>query len=141
MEIIFELKNVNKLPTIDELVKFMWYEKANISRVGNDKMFRGGEEISLSWNKWVNDTRWTNHIKSTEYIYIQYVQSTYFKIEVDDSALIVDKRAAALVAKLIIETAETLSNVDKENLLNRIEENNEYYQYSFESAVEVSLKE
>jgi len=142
MELFIKLNDVDSLPTLEVLKREMFYEAASVSRVGNDSLFRNGEEISLSWDKWIDDRRWSNHSKSKEYIYIQFIQPNVVKIEVDDSATFVDKRAAALAGKFLVEVDDGDSSFDKEKWLPKkdfIQSINNYLQCSFERAVELSL--
>jgi hypothetical protein len=142
MELYIKFKNADSLPTIEELKSIMWYENASISRVGNDNLLRIGEEISLSWDKWIDDQRWSNHSKSKEYIYFQFIQPNLFKIEIDDSATFVDKRAAVLAGKFLVEIDDGDSSFDNEKWLQKndfVEKIKQYLQCSFESAVEESL--
>jgi hypothetical protein len=142
MELFIKLKDVDSLPSIEDLKRIMWYENASISRVGNDSLLRSGEEISLSWDKWIDDQRWSNHSKSKEYIYFQFIQPNLIKIEIDDSATFVDKRAAVLAGKFLIEIDDGDCSYDIEKWLQKnefIESIKKYLQCSFHSAVEESL--
>lgn len=144
MELFVKINSVDSLPSIEEIKKIMWYESASISRVGNDNLFRRGEEISLSWDKWIDDQRWTNHVKSKEYIYFQLIQPNILKIEIDDSATFVDKRAAILAGKCIVDIYSGESSFDNEKWLDKItflEKIDQYLQCSFDSAVDESLNQ
>ena len=142
MELFIKINNIASFPSIEELKSIMWYENASISRVGNDKLLRSGEEISLSWDKWIDDLRWSNHSQSKEYIYLQFIQPDICKIEIEDSALFVDKRAVILAAKYLVEIDDANSSFDNVKWLKKndfFEVIKQYLQFSFENAVEESL--
>lgn len=142
MELFIKLKNADSLPSIEELRRIMWCDYVSISRVGNDNLLISGEEISLSWDKWIDDERWLNHSKSKEYIYFQFIQPNLFKIEIDNSATFVDKRAAFLAAKYLVEIDDGDSSFDNVKWLQKndfVEIIIQYLQCTFESAVEESL--
>lgn len=142
MELFIKLKDVDSLPTIEDLKRVMFYEGASVSRVGNDNLLRNGEEISLSWDKWIDDQRWSSHSKAKEYIYIQFVQPNLVKIEVDDSTTLIDKRAVVLVGKFLVEIDDGESSFDNNKWLQKKEFFqciDKYLHYTFESAVEESL--
>lgn len=141
MKLFIKLKDADSLPSIEDL---KGHENASISRVGNDNLLRSSEEISLSWDKWIDDHRWSNHSKSKEYIYFQFIQPNLIKIEIDDSALFVDKRAVFLAGKFLVEIDGGDSSFDNETWLQKndfIECINKYLQCSFDNAVEESLIE
>jgi len=144
MEVYIKIMKKNTLPKIETLNKVMWFENASISKVGNDEYLNNGEEVSLSWDKWINDPRWAQHCKSKEYIYFQLINSQVMKIEVDDDALFVDKRAVYLATKLLAEKNNGEINIEGEKWLS-IEEFNditkEYINCSLVDAVDKSLKE
>lgn len=120
----------------------MFHEGASVSRVGNDNLFRNGEEISLSWDKWIEDRRWSSHSKAKEYIYIRFVKPNLVKIEVDDSATFVDKRAVVLVGKFLVEIDDSECSFDNKKWIQKKEFFqciDKYLHYTFESAVEKSL--
>lgn len=142
MEFTIKIKQADTIPSIDDFKSIMWYEKASISRVGNDSLFRRGEEISLSWDKWIDDPRWSNHVKSKEYIYFQFIRPNFFKIEIDDSAIFVDKRAAFLATRYLIEANDGEVSFDGVTWLQKndfTEIYKPYLQCSFVDAVEESL--
>jgi hypothetical protein len=144
MEVYIKLMKKNSLPTIDTLTKAMWFENASISKAGNDEYLNTRDEVSLSWDKWINDERWTEHSKSKEYIYFQLIQSRVMKIEVDDAATFVDKRAVYLAAKLLAEKTEGEIKIDDNKWLS-IEEfidiRKNYINCSIDNAIEISLNE
>lgn len=142
MELFIKMKNANSIPSIEDLKRVMWYENASISRVGNDDLLKSGEEISLSWDKWIDNQRWSNHPKSKEYIYFQFIQPNLLKIEIDDSATFVDKRAVVLAGKFLAEIDDGDCSFNNRNWLQKddfIKRINKYLQCSFDSAVEESL--
>lgn len=144
MEVYIKLMKKNSIPKIDTLKRVMWFENASISKVGNDEHLKKGEEVSLSWDKWINDQRWAKHNKSKEYIYFQLIQSQLMKIEVDDDAPFVDKRAVYLATKLLAENNKGEISFEGEKWLSTeefIDVTKEYIRCSIDDAVEISLKE
>jgi hypothetical protein len=144
VELFIKLRSEDTLPSIKELIDVMWYENVSVSRVGNDELLRRGEEISLAWDKWIDDQRWSNHSKSKEYIYFQLIQPNLLKIEIDDSATYVDKRAVIFAGRMLMEIDDTDSSFDKETWLSKIEfveKSNHFLESTFENAVKKSLIE
>ncbi|WP_058302088.1 hypothetical protein [Gorillibacterium timonense] len=142
MELYIKIKDADSLPTIEDLKRVMFFENASVSRFGNDHLLRKGAEIALSWDKWIDDPRWSHHSKSKEYIYIQFIQPNIVKVEVDDSATFVDRRAAILAGKFIVDIDDGDSSYDNEKWLQKkdfIRSINKYLHFSFQSAVEQSL--
>lgn len=60
MKLFIKLKDADSLPSIEDLKRIMWFENASISRIGNENLLRIGEEISLSWDKWIDDEQVLN---------------------------------------------------------------------------------
>jgi hypothetical protein len=144
MEVFIKLMKKNLLPKIDTLNKVMWFEKASISKVGNDEYLKNGEEVSLSWDKWINDQRWNENSKSKEYIYFQFIQPQVLKIELDDDATFVDKRAVFLATKYIAEKTKGEIKIEANKWIS-LEEfivmTKDYLNCSIDEAVNISLKE
>lgn len=144
MEVYIKLMNKNSVPKIDVLKRVMWLENASISRVGNDKHLKNGEEVALSWDKWINDQRWDEHTRSTEYIYFQLIEPQVMKIEIDDEASFVDKRAVYLATKFLAEYSKGEISFEGEKRLSVqefIEVTKDYINCSIDDAIEISLKE
>jgi hypothetical protein len=142
MELFVKITDANTIPMIEELRQIMWDVDSSVSRVGNDSHLKSGEEITLSWDKWVDDSRWTNHDKSKEYLYFQFIQPDLFKIEVDDNASFVDVRAALLVTAYLAQKNKSAVKIGEDNWLSVnifLEKCKKYIQCSFEDAVNYSL--
>jgi hypothetical protein len=144
MELFIKISDVNSIPKIDDLKEIMWLVGSSVSRVGNDTHLKSGEEVTLSWDKWIDDSRWTNHVKSKEYLYFQFIQPDIFKIEIADNAIFVDKRAAYMVAAYLVQKNNSSVSIGEDNWLPRdlfIEKSKKYVQCSIEDAVNISLAE
>lgn len=146
----FFLKTTGKtcLPTADELVAKMWKDGVNVSRVGWQESLRESTGLTLSWDKWLDDKRWSGNSQSKEHIYFEVVTLNsnlhLVFVEVDEDACLVDIRA---VHKAVIHIAERCCakiSIDQTTWIDVDEyrqEAKEYIQLSFEEANERSLQE
>lgn len=144
MKLLVKIININSIPKIKKLKEIMWPGSSSFSRVGRDHHLKKGVEIALAWDKWIDDPRWSGHIKSKEYLYFQFIKPDTFNIEIEDDAIFVDKRAAYLVAAYLASKNNSSVRVDEDNWYTAdkfVELSQEYSKCSFEEAVTISLGE
>ncbi|MGQ7461973.1 hypothetical protein ACTGZQ_05430 [Streptococcus suis] len=151
----------------EELAHKMWAEKINgqelsLSHYGNDEMLQNDNNVSLSHNKWINDSRWDNDeiialhsFLVSESIWLEFELariSDYRETgdhlwiaSVHEEVLTVDKRALYIMA---IEVATALDGMisedDKVTWLSIDEfkkKHDDVLSLSFEEAYEMGLQE
>ena len=61
----------NNLPKLEELVWYMWEKNISFSYYKNGKDLVDSTEISVSWDKWLDNSKWSSNIKAKEHIYIE----------------------------------------------------------------------
>lgn len=96
MKVFIKLDNLNNLPQICQLdlAQIMWEKGQTFSRCGDDIYINRCTQLSLSWDKWLDDIRWHNNPKSKEYINFEYdAANRLLVIEIESDSLVVDKRA------------------------------------------------
>lgn len=146
MKIFIKYNKKSNLPDIDDLVKKMWKENINVSKVGDALRFRDCTTLSLAWDKWLDDKRWTSHPKFKEYIYFELIKESESTnkiiIETEDDVIEVDKCAFYKAAVLIGEKTRGEISTDGITWMkidDYIKGVNRYLILSFEEAVELSL--
>lgn len=107
MKVCVNLSNRSALPEINELAEAMWSKGVSFSHAGDNSRFKFCNTLALSWDKWIDDIRWSMHPKSKEYVYFELKdrekQSLMIVIEVDDRAILIDKLATYKAALYIAE--------------------------------------
>lgn len=140
------LNNYKKIPLLDELTEVMWKKGVNVSRMGTYQHLLEGEEICLSWDKWLDDKRWSGHPKFKEYIYFTLKRNEddltgEIVIEVDDDATCTDKRAFYVASHHIAVKCDGLIFLETSGWSSPEQYRQAYDEYfiTFEDANEVSL--
>jgi hypothetical protein len=120
----------------------MWEKALSVSHAFD---LQENNSLMLSWDKWIDDKRWSNGIpKSFEHINFEFQNKKLIKIDVDDDALLVDKRAFYRSAILIAERTNGTISTDNSNwvTVNEFCENaKNYLKYSFDKAVDISFNQ
>ncbi|OYD06722.1 hypothetical protein [Paludifilum halophilum] len=97
MKIFIQVKGELVLPTLEDLISQMWKKSVSTSKFCDAGNFAESTDVSLCWDKWIDDKRWKGHKKFKEYIEFSFPRNTSedkIVVEVEDDALLVDKRAA-----------------------------------------------
>lgn len=148
MKLIIRFNDKKYLPKIDDLVYYMWNKNINFSKAGNSTKLATITSLSLCWDKWVDDIRFNTHPKFKEYIYFEQLSKSKnpptLSIEVDNDALFIDKRAFYRAGLIIAQKTQGEISFDQQKWMKPNEffsTYNEIIKFSFENAVEVSLKE
>ncbi|MFT8349937.1 hypothetical protein [Clostridium saccharoperbutylacetonicum] len=146
MKIFIKYNENGDLPDIDDLVKKMWKENINVSKVADAVSFRDCTTLSLAWDKWLDDKRWASHPKFKEYIYFELIKESRFTskiiMQIEDDAIEVDKCAFYKAVVLIGEKTRWEISADGIKWIkidDYIKVVNRYLKLSFEEAVELSL--
>lgn len=135
------------LPRTFELASIMWEKDISLSRSGDAIDLKNCTTLALSWDKWINDKRWSGKTKSSELIYFEIPKkidkfTNPITIEIADDAVLVDKRAFLKAAIYIAEKAYGKISDDGITWMTPeeySEMNKETLKYSFEEAAEASL--
>ncbi|SDN05868.1 hypothetical protein SAMN04487897_101935 [Paenibacillus sp. yr247] len=110
MQLFISIKNANTLPSRDEIKKAMWEKALSVSHALDLQEFNS---LTLSWDKWIDDKRWSDGIpKSFEHINFEFQNKRLIIIDVDEDALFVDKRAFYRSAILIAERTNGTISTD-----------------------------
>lgn len=148
MKFFLSFKNKSEIPNVEQMLKYMWESGNNFSKSGNWKGSDRHTTLALSWDKWLDDSRWSNHPKFKEYIYFSLqnkrINLNYtISVEIDDDAVFVDKRAFFKAILLIAKSTKALIGIEKKTNLVSFNEfltiANEYIEDSFSEATEKSL--
>ncbi|MCO6018867.1 hypothetical protein CKN86_03435 [Carnobacterium divergens] len=154
MRIYVQINLVEIALNYRELAEKMWFscynhKKLELSHMGNTETLQEDFSLSLKWDKWLNDDRWTSRLTASnhEHISVDPIRNnTMLYFETDHvNILTVDKRALyIMVCELAKEVQGTISDDNEENWLT-LEEFKEKHQeilnLTFEEANEISLKE
>lgn len=143
------VKGRKALPKTFELAAVMWKEGISLSRCGDAYEFKNCTTLALSWDKWIDDEKWSGKNKSSQLIYFELPKkiedySDKITIEMDDNAVLVDKRAFYKAAIYIAEMSEGKISIDGIKWLTPEkykQQFKDYLDYSFEEAVELSFNE
>ena len=142
MQLFISIKNAITLPNRDEIIKAMWEKAFSVSHALDLKEFNS---LMLSWDKWIDDTRWSDGIpKSFEHINFEFRNNKLIIVEVDDNALLVDKRALYRSAIFIAERTNGTISMDNSTWITAnelCEYANNYLKYTFDEAVEISFNQ
>lgn len=147
MKLFIRISNKKNLPAIGDLVKYMWNIGISFSKAGDSTKLETLTYLSLCWDKWLDDSRFENHPKFKEYIYIERFmdigkKNTIFSFEIDDDALFVDIRAFFRGAIKLAQRSEgelSLDQLSWMNLRQFLEIYTNYIEVDFMEAVEKSL--
>jgi hypothetical protein len=136
-----KLKNI---PRIKKMIKIMYFDGADYSWAGNDYSLRFGDGTEFCWDKWMDDARWSEREDTKTYISIQRENDSILHIQSDDEIPFVDQRAIVILMNYLLKRDETSlwSTDGKEwhDYKKFLVEYREILEYSFESALELSLK-
>lgn len=109
-------KEKTMLPSMEELVYYIWARDINFSFFKTGRDICDSTEISLSWDKWLDNAEWSGNEKSKEYINFTLYPlcniknavtnefydfcmlsnfSNVLEVEINDNAIMMDKRAFA----------------------------------------------
>jgi hypothetical protein len=141
MELFIKVDNLELLPKRDEIKNVMWEQANNISHSLDLSEFNS---LMLSWDKWIDDSRWVNINKSKEHVNFEISNKNMIVIDIADDALFVDKRAFFKGALFICEKTKGMISNDK---LNWFKPNDFKYQVrvyidtSFNEGVDKSFQE
>lgn len=92
MNLFVRTDSLNALPSRKELKKVMWEHANNISHALDLKEFNC---LMLSWDKWLDDNRWSGLGKSYEHINFEITKENGVIVDIADDALFVDKRISS----------------------------------------------
>ncbi len=141
MNLFIKVENIKALPSRSLMKEVMWEQANNISHGFDLKEF---DSLMLSWDKWLDDSRWSGLNKSFEHINFEITKENEVVVDIADDALFVDKRAFFRGALLICEKTNGKISVDEivwhppnEFRLNV----KNYLECSFNEAVEKSFQE
>lgn len=127
----------------------MWRKDINFSKIGNSVFFKKCTLLVLSWDKWLDDPRWNATSKWREYISFELPKiandsGQLMTIEMDDEALLVDKRAFYKATIYIAQLTQGEISEDNIKWLSPqqyAETLEKYLTISFDEAVELSFAE
>jgi hypothetical protein len=141
---IFVFISIRHLPLLSEIISLMYFKGADYSWVGNDDDLRFGEGVQICWNKWVDDKRWKGRDEGTVYLSVEFKNKSVLHLFSEEELPLVDKRAIVVFVKHLLEIDDkNLWSFDQSNWRSKTDfmsEFKEILSYSFESAVEQSLK-
>ena len=141
---LFVLINIKHLPLLNEMISLMYFKGADYSWVGDDDDLRFGEGVQFCWNKWVDDKRWRGKDEGTVYISDELKNNSVLRLFSEQELPIIDKRAITVFVKYLLEIDDkNLWSFDQSNWKSKtdfLSEFKEILSYSFESALEQSLK-
>jgi len=142
VQLFISLTNSNNLPSRDDIKKVMWEKALSISHALDLQEFNS---LMLSWDKWIDDKRWSDGTpNSFEHINFEFQNKRLIKIDVDDDALLIDKRAFYRSAFIIAERTNGTISTDNSTWLTVnefCEYAKNYLKYSFDEAVDISFNQ
>ncbi|MGY3777879.1 hypothetical protein [Isobaculum melis] len=134
------------------LAEKMWFgifngKKLELSHGGNNETLCENFSLSLKWDKWLNDERWSQKKFDTEYIMLDPIRNKtilYFKTD-HINILTVDKRALYTMVIEISKEVEGLISEDNMETWITVEEfinkHQEVLNLTFDEANNISLNE
>lgn len=148
MKIHVMIGNRENIPEVKELVSTMWENNINFSKAGDAPQLKNCTTLSICWDKWVDDKRWSNHPKFKEYIYFDLLgeldKQELIIIEIADDAVFVDRRAFLKAAYFIAKKTNGKISANKQLWATPEEflvKNIDILNISFKDAIEASLLE
>jgi hypothetical protein len=142
MQLYINMKNIKSLPNRDDLKKVMWENASSISHALDLQDYNS---LMLSWDKWIDDKRWSNGVlKSYEHINFELINKELILIEIDNDALLVDKRAFYSSAMLIAERTNGTISTDNskwDTINDFYDYAKDYLKYTFDEAVDISFNQ